>query len=293
MSTDTNLFPAMHKANPGLRRRATPWFQRVWPLVRSPAGWECAVTRDAHRAGATRVAALVGLLASALLAGCATALQPDPIEPWNRGVFDFNEAVDGAVVAPVARGYVKVVPQVVRTGVRNFFANPQDIGSAINLLLQGRPKDALSDVARVVTNSTLGVLGLIDVATPLGLERHGEDFGQTLGRWGAGPGAYIVWPILGPSTVRDTAGIPVEMLLAPQAFVANADARAGLSVLQLTGKRAELLPATEMLDSIALDKYLFVRDAYLQRRRGLVQDGQAPQHDVAEPSVDAGRAAQF
>lgn len=228
-----------------------------------------------------------------LLAGCATALQPDPIEPWNRGVFRFNEAVDGALLAPLARGYARVLPQSVQTSLGHFFTNPQDIGSAANLLLQGRPGAAASDLARVAVNTTVGVLGLFDVATPMGLVRHGADTGQTLGRWGMGAGAYLVWPLLGPSTVRDTAGLPAELLLAPQVLASSTAVRNGLSVLQATQARAELLPATQVIDRIALDKYLFVRDAYLQHRRALVHgDAQVP-GDAPPDSAAAGGDGRF
>ncbi len=228
-----------------------------------------------------------------LLAGCATALQPDPIEPWNRGVFRFNEAVDGAVLAPLARGYARVLPQGVQASLGHFFTNPQDIGSAANLLLQGRPGAAASDLARVAVNTTVGVLGLFDVATPLGLVRHGADTGQTLGRWGMGAGAYIVWPLLGPSTVRDAADLPAELLLAPQTLASSTAVRNGLTVLHATQARAELLPATQVIDRIALDKYLFVRDAYLQHRRALVHgDAQVP-GNVPPDSAAAGGDGRF
>lgn len=254
----------------------------------------------AARAAAAGLAALLPVLA-----GCATAAQPDPLEPWNRGVFRFNEAVDGAVLAPLARGYARVLPQGVQTSLGHFFTNPQDIGSAANLLLQGRPGAAASDLARVGVNTTVGVLGLFDVATPMGLVRHGADTGQTLGRWGLGAGAYIVWPLLGPSTVRDTAGLPAELLLAPQTLAASTAVRNSLTVLQATQARAELLPATQVIDRIALDKYLFVRDAYLQHRRALVHGdapvrGDAPPDPAAaggderfdlDPGSDAGTAA--
>lgn len=239
--------------------------------------------RAAARAGGIVLTALLPVLA-----GCATARQPDPLEPWNRGVFRFNEAVDGAVLAPLARGYARAVPTGVQTSLGNFFANPQDIGSAANLLLQGRPGAAASDLARVALNTTVGVLGLFDVATPMGLARHGADTGQTLGRWGLGAGAYIVWPLLGPSTARDTAGLPVDLLLAPQTLASSTSVRNGLTVLQATQARAELLPATQVIDRIALDKYLFVRDAYLQHRRALVHGEAQVLGDAPPDSAAAG-----
>lgn len=201
------------------------------------------------------------------------------MEAMNRKVFAFNEAVDDAVLAPVARGYVKVLPSPVRTGIGNVFANPKDIGSALNLFLQGRLSDGFVDLARFGTNTTLGVLGIFDVATPLGLPRHSEDFGQTLGRWGFDAGAYVVWPLLGPSTVRESAAMPVDFVSSPSFGVAAMP-------LQFTQTRSTLLSATSMLDDIALDRYLFVRDAYLQRRRSLVLDGNQPDGATAAGAAE-------
>jgi phospholipid-binding lipoprotein MlaA len=207
----------------------------------------------------------------------------------NRKVFGFNETVDKAVMAPVARGYERVVPEPVRGGVRNFFANPRDLGSGVNLVLQGRPKEGLSDLARVATNTTVGLLGVFDVATPLGLPRQSADLGQTLGRWGVGSGAYVVLPLMGPSTVRDTANIPVDMMLTPQTFVSSGALGGSLTVLQFASKRADLLPATRLLDDVALDRYLLVRDTYLQRRQSLVlgepQAGRMGEDSLAAPAA--------
>lgn len=187
----------------------------------------------------------------------------------NRQVFAFNDALDEAVLAPVARGYTKVVPAPVRNSVGNVFSNPLDVGSSINLFLQGRPVDGMSDMARFGVNTTVGVLGIFDVATPLGMRRHGEDFGQTLGRWGLGPGAYVVWPLLGSSALRDSSAIPMDYVTSP---------RFGLAAtpLQITQTRSTLLSASSMLDEVALDRYLLVRDVYLQRRQCLVHDGNPP-----------------
>ncbi len=198
----------------------------------------------------------------------------------NRKTFSFNDALDKAVLAPVARGYVKVVPAPVRASVGNVFANPQDIGSAINLFLQGRPVDGLSDIARFGTNTTVGVLGIFDVATGWGLPRHREDFGQTLGRWGMSSGAYVVWPLLGPSALRESLAIPVDFVASPNFGVAAMP-------LQLTNTRSTLLSASSMLDEVALDRYLFVRDAYLQRRQNLVHNGNPPDNAAATAAVDS------
>ena len=223
--------------------------------------------------------ALLALFAAALMAGCAGAPKQDPLEPWNRKVFAFNEAVDGAVLAPTARAYRSVVPQPVRTGLNNFFANVGDAWSAVNLVLQGRFTDGLSDMMRFGTNTVLGLGGFLDIATEMGLERHGEDFGQTLGKWGVPPGPYIVWPVLGSSTLRDSAALPLDLQAAPETFFNPARARNQLTLTHLIDTRASLLQASRLLDEIALDKYGFVRDAYLQRRRSLVYDGEPPEED--------------
>lgn len=228
------------------------------------------------------------LLVAAGLAGCATPQRPDPLEPWNRKVYAFNEGLDNAVLKPTATVYQKVVPSPVRTAATNFFNNIYDLWSATNLFLQGRVTDGLSDVMRFGSNTVFGILGLADVASEMGLERHNEDFGQTLGRWGVGPGAYIVWPVLGSSTVRDSVALPIEMRITPETFVSPTRASNSLLGLRLINTRANLLQASNMLDGIALDKYTFVRDAYLQRRRSLVYDGDPPPLDDEpdEPAAD-------
>ena len=219
------------------------------------------------------------LLVAAGLAGCATPQRPDPLEPWNRKVFAFNEGLDKAVLKPTATVYQKVVPSPVRTAATNFFNNIYDLWSATNLFLQGRVTDGLSDVMRFGSNTVFGVLGLADVASEMGMERHNEDFGQTLGRWGMGPGAYIVWPLIGPSTVRDSVALPIELQITPESFVSPDLASNTLLGVRLLNTRANLLQAGNVLDGIALDKYTFMRDAYLQRRRSLVYDGDPPPLD--------------
>jgi phospholipid-binding lipoprotein MlaA len=226
---------------------------------------------------------LLGLVLAAVgLAGCATAQRPDPLEPLNRKVFAFNEGLDKAVLKPTATAYQAVVPRPVRTAATNFFNNIYDVWSAANLFMQGRMTDGLSDLMRFGSNSVFGILGLADVATEMGLERHNEDFGQTLGHWGMGPGAYIVWPVLGPSTVRDSVGLPLELQMVPQSFVKPVRAANSMTAWQLVNTRAGLLQAGDILDGIALDKYVFMRDAYLQRRRNAVYDGDPPPLDDEE-----------
>lgn len=227
---------------------------------------------SAHPSLVSRAAGWLLAAAMLLLAGCATVHNPDPLESLNRKTFALNERVDSAVVAPVARAYTRVLPAPVRTGVGNVFSNTKDLWSAVNLGLQGRPVAGASDVLRFGTNTVFGVFGIFDVATKVGLEKHGEDFGQTLGAWGVGPGAYLVLPLLGPSSVRDAASIPLDAM--GTVPLAGSDVALGntLTVLKLADGRARLLPVTDMLDQVALDKYLFVRDAYLQRRKHLVDN---------------------
>ena len=249
-----------------------------------------------------RVAALVAAAGIAIaLAGCTTiqaarggpGQRLDPWENWNRKVFSFNEDVDRAVLKPVATAYTNVVPQPVRRGVGNFFSNFADAWSAINNMLQGKFQAGFDDVTRVSTNTLFGLFGVLDVASEMGLDHHYEDFGQTLGRYGIGAGAYMVLPILGPSTVRDAAAIPLDRLASPPAFFDGTGTQVGLSVLQIINTRAGLLGATRVIDDIALDKYTFVRDAYLQRRRSLVFDGDVPETPPAPDGAasDAAGAA--
>jgi phospholipid-binding lipoprotein MlaA len=167
----------------------------------------------------------------------------------------------------------------VRRGVDNFFANAADAWSAVNNVLQGKGQAAFEDVVRVTTNSFFGIGGIFDVASEIGIERHKEDFGQTLGRWGFGAGAYIVWPLLGPSTVRDSIALPLDRAASPALLINDGQTQVGLTVLQIINARANLLGASQVLDDIALDKYSFLRDAYLQRRRSLVFDGNVPDSD--------------
>jgi phospholipid-binding lipoprotein MlaA len=212
-----------------------------------------------------------------LLGGCATSgNQKDPIEGFNRAMFSFNEGLDTVLIKPVAQGYDAVMPTPVRTGVTNFFGNIADFFIGFNNLLQGKPDQALSDLGRVAINSTIGILGLFDVATEAGLEKHEEDFGQTFGRWGMGDGAYVVLPVFGPRSVRDAAGLILDMAADPVGDVEHIPTRNTLTALRLIDTRADLLPADKVIAEAALDKYSYVRDGYLQRRRNLVHDGNPP-----------------
>ena len=242
--------------------------------------------------------ALLALMVGALLAfgGCASTqtfakearggpgARLDPWENWNRKVFAFNEGLDEKVLKPVATGYAKVVPQFVRRGVDNFFSNAADAWSAVNNVLQGKPEPAFTDVVRFTTNTVFGFFGILDIASEFGLEHHYEDFGQTLGRWGFGAGAYIVWPLIGPSTVRETIALPLDRLASPALYINDGRYQFSVIGLQIINTRANLLGASRVIDDIALDKYTFIRDAYLQRRRSLTFDGDAPDApDASDP----------
>jgi phospholipid-binding lipoprotein MlaA len=225
------------------------------------------------------VRAAAAAVALAALAGCASgpnADPRDPLEPWTRAVYKFNDKVDQAVAQPVARAYRRVVPGGIRDRVRNFFANLADPFIGVNSFLQGKPEDGITDWARFVFNSTFGLFGIHDVATEFGLEKHNEDFGQTFGRWGAGTGPYLVLPLLGSSNLRDGVGTALDIYTDPLNYVRPDEVEYSLWALRLTQTRADLLDASRILEEASLDKYTFQRDAYLQRRRSLVYDGRAP-----------------
>jgi phospholipid-binding lipoprotein MlaA len=230
-------------------------------------------------------------LVVALAAGCASSDNPrDPLEPVNRAVYSFNDGFDRAIAKPVAQGYKAIIPELVRTGIGNFFSNLEDLWIAANNLLQGKVATAADDFGRFFLNSTFGFFGVFDIASDVGLEKHNEDFGQTLAYWGVGSGPYIVLPFLGPSTVRDALG---RFIVDSQAdFVIQTDnvpTRNSLFALRVVDTRADLLDASRVLEEAALDKYNFVRDAFLQRRRSLIFDGNPPKDEVVE-AEDAGPA---
>lgn len=218
-----------------------------------------------------QLAFLAGL--TALLAGCATgpdANPRDPLEPFNRGVYRFNDAVDTAVVKPVATAYVEVTPQPVRTGVNNFFSNLGDLWSTFNALFQLRPKEAGENLMRFSVNTVFGLGGVLDIASEAGIPRTKIDFGQTLGRWGVPSGPYVVLPLLGPSSVRDTGGLVVDLAADPLNQLDNKANRNALWALEVVDIRAGLLGASNVLEEAALDKYSFTRDLYLNRRQSQV-----------------------
>lgn len=222
--------------------------------------------------------AALAACALAAAAGCATtATDPrDPFEGYNRAVQSFNDFADDAVLKPVARGYKAVMPELLRSMVRNFFANIEDVPIGLNNMLQGKFQDGMSDWFRVIVNTTFGVLGLQDIASDMRIEKHNEDFGQTFGRWGIGDGPYFVLPLLGPKTIRDTAGWVGDFTVDPVSYVRPIAARNTALGVRFLSWRTDLLDASTMFEEAALDRYVFLRDAYLQRRRSLVYDGNPP-----------------
>lgn len=226
------------------------------------------------------VAAL--LVAAALLCGCAgtpartdSGATPDPIEPANRLFFGFNETLDQMLIKPIAKGYVEITPNRVRTAVTNFFGNLTYLNTIVNSFLQGKFGQSFSDMGRFIVNSTFGVGGLFDVATGMGLKQHEEDFGQTLAIWGAGQGAYVYLPIRGPNTVRDLPDQVTSYFLNPLTYVSGT-VLFPIVALSIINKRANLLDETNIRDEAAVDKYTFTREAYIQRREYLIYDGNPP-----------------
>lgn len=219
------------------------------------------------------------LLASAFvatLAGCASAPQQtahprDPIEGFNRGVYAFNKGLDQVVLTPVAKGY-NFLPAVLRTGIGNFFSNIGDVMIGVNNLLQGKGAAGVSDFMRFAFNSTFGMLGFVDVATPAGLERHNEDFGQTFGKWGVGSGAYVVLPFFGPRTVRDTVGLVGDLVTDPVFYIDSVSTRYQVAGGRVVSRRSEFLDVQDIVDAAGKDEYAVVRDFYLNRRDSLVTD---------------------
>lgn len=214
-----------------------------------------------------------------LLAGCASPgprTPGDPLESFNRSVYRFNDVADRYAVKPVAIAYTKVLPQFVRTAIRNVFSNVDDVIITANDLLQLKGMNAASDGARVVSNTLFGGLGLVDVASKRGIPKRNEDFGQTLGHWGVPPGPYLVLPFLGPSTFRDGSGRFIDTYFDPVWYISNVPERNVTVGLRLLDNRANLLPAERLLDQASMDRYAFLRDAYLQRRVSLIYDGNPP-----------------
>ena len=237
-----------------------------------------------------RLKRLLALSLVALIVGCASipaGVPPSPDDPWepfNRSVFEFNEGLDKYVLKPVVSGYRFVLPEFIREGVYNFFSNYNDIYTALNNLLQGKPDYAFNDLMRVVVNTTMGLGGLIDLATPGGLEKHKEDFGQTFGVWGVPSGPYVVLPFFGPSSVRDTFGtvadLETDYLFK---YIPDVGLRNSLTGLRVVNARNTYYEAGDLLDGAAIDKYSFLRDAYIQRRKYQINEGR----DDEEPQMPA------
>ncbi len=222
---------------------------------------------------------IVVLGALLLSGGCASTpgmgSDPrDPFEHYNRDMFAFNDALDRNVVKPIATHYVDYVPEFVRIGVGNFLGNLGDVWTAVNNYLQLKPVQGTQDTARVIFNTTLGLAGLIDFATPMGLPKHEEDFGQTLAIWGVKSGPYLVLPLFGPSTVRDGLAKSVDLYVDPVGQFDSESFRNTARVMRVIDTRAELLGASSLMEDVALDRYQFLRDAYLQRRQWRIRDGE-------------------
>lgn len=221
-----------------------------------------------------------GLLALACAGSVLAEENPrDPYEGFNRSMFAVNEAVDKYAAKPVAQAYDSAVPLAVKVGVGNFFGNAGDLWIGVNSALQGKFADAGIDLGRLLINSTVGIFGFFDVASELGLEKHDEDFGQTLAVWGVGDGAYLFWPLIGPRNMRDTVSWGVDAFADPVGYVDSIPVRNSARALRFVDIRASLLPADKLVEEAALDKYAYIRDAYFQRRRNQIFDGRPPRLD--------------
>ncbi|MDI1297749.1 VacJ family lipoprotein [Methylotenera sp.] len=230
------------------------------------------------------------VLTLAMLSGCATQSNKDPLEGLNRGVYKFNDVADKAIIKPVATAYKTITPSPIRTGVNNFFTNLGSLTTVLNDILQFKLANAFTDAGRFVINSTFGIAGFIDVAGMDNIRNHKEDFGQTLGYWGVGNGAYLVLPLLGPSSLRDTTGLVFDTYTSdPITYTRNIDQirlSNQLRAAQFLDKRTELLTASDLVDEASLDPYAFTRDAYLQKRASLVQDGLVPEELIKDDYED-------
>ena len=236
--------------------------------------------RRVRRAIVARVFLVVALVG--VLAGCASGPQAhpsDPLEPFNRNMTQFNDVVDRALLKPAATVYQQIAPAPVRTGASNFFGNVSDVWSFINTTLQFKFEYALDNLVRVSVNTFFGLGGVLDVASEMNIERHKEDFGQTLGRWGVPTGPYLVLPIFGPSTVRDTLAFGVETRADVVRNLGHIPTRNSLLAFRTLEARANLLRLSSVVEEAALDKYSFTRDVFLQRRRNAIYDGEPPDTD--------------
>ena len=230
------------------------------------------------------------ILTLSLLSACASVpggpTEGDPFESYNRAMFSFNEGLDKYILKPVAEGYDAALPNPVKTGISNFFSNLGDIFVILNDLLQFKFAQAIEDTGRFIFNSTIGLYGLIDVATRRGLPKHREDFGQTLATWGVGDGPYIVLPFFGSYTLRDTSDLFVEGAYHPIYAIEKDETLYGAIFLRTIDIRYRLLKASRIVEQAALDKYSFIRDAYLQHRKNLIYDGNPPEEDLLLPKLN-------
>jgi phospholipid-binding lipoprotein MlaA len=220
------------------------------------------------------------LILALTLSGCASTHDPqDPLEDFNRTMFNFNDKIDQVALKPVAETYHKVLPPIVQTGIGNFFGNVNDVSTALNNLMQARIAESLSDTSRILVNTTLGVAGTMDVATDWGMQKHDQDFGQTLGRWGVKSGPYLVLPLLGSTTVRDAMAMPVDFAIDPWGHVFPVRLRNTGAAIRVVDFRAYNLTSISLIEDAALDKYEFVRDAYMQRRQSKIYVNNPQQQD--------------
>jgi phospholipid-binding lipoprotein MlaA len=222
------------------------------------------------------------LAVAAAVSGCATTGQKDPYEKFNRSMFEFNDAIDRNALKPAATVYKRVLPSFVQTGVNNFFGNLADVWSSANNLMQGKGEAGMSDFTRVAMNTTFGFGGLLDIASEAGLKKHGEDFGQTLGYWGVPSGPYLMLPLLGPSTVRDTAALPVDIYADPWGYGVSSNVQVAGTIVRVVDQRAVYLDASNLMEEAALDRYEFIRDGYLQQRQNKVFDGETSRQEAKE-----------
>ncbi len=218
-----------------------------------------------------------------LFTGCASVPgEPDPRDPWegyNRAMFKFNDSLDRALLKPAAKGYQVIMPEFLDTTVSNFFSNLDDIRVAINNLLQFKINDGFSDLGRLLINSSFGLGGLLDISSEMGFPKHNEDFGQTLGAWGVPSGPYLIIPFTGPSTVRDTPASFADSYMLPINYLNDYETYLGLTALSIINSRADLLRLEKIADDVAYDRYTFIRNAYLDRRQFLVNDGRPSEDD--------------
>ena len=241
-----------------------------------------------HRDVARRIV-LAGVVLA--MSGCVTLPRnvirspQDPWESWNRGVYRFNDKIDHDIAKPVARAYLRFVPHPIRMGITNFFNNLETPKVLINDALQGKLRAAANDLGRFALNTTVGLAGILDPATPAGLSRNDEDFGQTLGKWGVHAGPFIEIPLLGPSDLRDAPSRVVDSYMNPRQYIQNIDIELGLYLPDFIDRRAALLPLDDTLRHV-YDPYAFVRDAYLEHRAYLVSDGRIPDTPLVDPEAD-------